>query len=112
MQFIVNRIINFGIIELFSIFFVLINIFTFVLYVADKRKAYKNEWRISERTLIFFTIACGGVGALLGMLLSRHKTKKLKFRLVAAIGLILALIPIIHITNGLTLGRVIRYVEI
>jgi len=112
LQFIINWILRFGIIELFSVFFILINIFTFFLYVIDKRKALKNKWRISERTLLFFTIALGGIGALLGMCLARHKTKNKKFRVVAVLGLLIALIPVIHIAHGLTIGRVIRYVEI
>ena len=112
MQFIINLIIRFGIIELFSIFFILMNVFTFFLYLIDKRKAIKNKWRISERTLIFFTLALGGIGALLGMCLARHKTKSRKFKVAAMIGLIIALIPMIHIAHGLTIGRMIRYVEI
>ena len=112
MQFIINQILRFGIIELFSAFFILINAFTFFLYVIDKRRAIKNKWRISERTLIFFTIALGGIGALLGMCLARHKTKSGKFRFAVAIGLLIALIPVIHIAHGLTLGRTIRYVEL
>jgi len=88
------------------------NVFTFFLYLIDKRKAIKNKWRISERTLIFFTLALGGIGALLGMCLARHKTKSRKFKVAAMIGLIIALIPMIHIAHGLTIGRMIRYVEI
>jgi len=105
-------IIDFGIIELFVIFFALANIFTFFLYLIDKRKAIKNKWRISEKVLIFFTLALGGIGAILGMCLAKHKTKSKKFRFVAVVGLIIALIPIIHITHSFTLDRMIRYVEI
>lgn len=112
MRFIINLILRFGIIELFSVFFVLINVFTFLLYVMDKRKAVKNKRRISEGALIFFTIACGGIGALLGMCFAKHKTRKRKFKIAAVIGLVIAIIPVIHIVHGLTLDRTIRYVEI
>jgi len=91
---------------------VLINVFTFLLYVMDKRKAVKNKRRISEGALIFFTIACGGIGALLGMCFAKHKTRKRKFKIAAVIGLVIAIIPVIHIVHGLTLDRTIRYVEI
>jgi len=80
--------------------------------VIDKRKAVKNKWRISERTLIFFTLVGGGIGAFLGMRLVRHKTKRWKFRIAVALGLIITLIPTIHIAHSLTLGRTIRYVEL
>jgi len=103
---------NIGIIELFSIFFVSINILAFLLYMVDKRRAGKGLQRISERTLIFFTLACGGVGAFLGMCFLRHKTRKLKFKVAVAIGLIVAIIPIIHIVHSYTIDRIVRYTEI
>jgi predicted MPP superfamily phosphohydrolase len=78
----------------------------------DKRKAVKSKWRISEKTLIFFTLAFGGIGALLGMLLARHKTKHMKFRVAVVIGLIIALIPVSHIIHELTLDKMVRYTEI
>ena len=112
MQFIINLILRFGIIELFLVFFIGINIFTFFLYTTDKRKAVKGRWRISERTLIFFTIACGGIGALLGMCAARHKTQVGKFRLAVIVGLIIAIIPVIHIVHSITLDRAVRYIEI
>ena len=112
MRFIVNWVISFGIIELFIIFFVLVNSFAFLLYVVDKRKAVKGKWRISERALIFFTLACGGFGALLGMCVARHKTNKRKFKFAAVLGLVIALIPVIHIAHGLTLDRTVRFVEV
>ena len=48
------------------------------------RSTIKGKWRISEKVLIFFTIACGGIGALTGMCLLRHKTRKLKFEIAVA----------------------------
>jgi len=86
-------------------------VLTFFLYVSDKRKALKGNWRVSERTLIFFTLACGGFGAFAGMCLAKHKTRNIKFRVAIALGLIIALIPVIHIVHGLTLDRKINYVE-
>ena len=83
-------------------FFVLTNVFTLFLYIIDKRKAIKGKWRISEKTLIFFTITFSGIGALLGMYFVRHKTKKIKFKFAVVIGLIITLIPIIHIVHSLT----------
>jgi len=101
-----------GIIRIFVVFFIAVNILTFILYVVDKQKSLKNKERISEKTLIFFTLACGGIGALLGMCIARHKTKKIKFKIAVVIGLIIAIIPIIHIVHGLTVDREIAYVEV
>ena len=50
------------------------SLLTFCLYGRDKRKAKRDRRRIPELTLLTFAALGGGVGALLGMLLFRHKT--------------------------------------
>ena len=56
-----------------------INAAGFVIMLADKRKAQKNQWRIPEATLITVALLGGSVGSLAGMRLFRHKTRKPKF---------------------------------
>jgi len=63
------------------------NIFTFVLYAMDKSRAKKGEWRISEVTLITAGFFMGGIGAVLGMHLLRHKTQHIKFRILVPLAL-------------------------
>ncbi len=64
------------------------NIVVFFMYGADKLKAIKGSWRISEQTLITSAFLFGGIGALFGMFVFRHKTKHLKFRILLPIALI------------------------
>lgn len=55
-----------------------INVIVFFMYGIDKYKAKHRKWRISESALL--TGAVFGVfGALVGIRLFRHKTKKTKF---------------------------------
>jgi len=108
----VNYVHDFGLINLFLIFFLLLNLLTFVLYGMDKARAVKNKQRLSERSLLFFTWALGGIGALFGMLSFKHKKKVLKFKISLAIGVVIALIPLIHVVHALTLDRIIQYTEI
>jgi len=91
---IIHFIEQFGLIQLFLIGFISINIITFLLYFSDKRRAIQNRRRISESTLTFFTIVLGGFGALFGMFLLRHKTRKFKFKLTVALGVIIAIISL------------------
>lgn len=49
------------------------------MYGLDKWKAKSGAWRIPERTLLLTALAGGSVGALAGMLLFHHKTRKPKF---------------------------------
>ena len=92
--------------------FSLLNIWTFVLYAWDKQKAKKGSWRIRERTLLGFTLLGGGIGAIFGMYYFRHKTRKIKFKVWVPAGFVIAIIVVIHIINGLTFGRTVRFVEL
>jgi len=53
----------------------------------------------------------GGIGAWLGRKIYKHKTKKTKFKITTPLALIIISIPLIHITHGLTLDRIIVYRE-
>lgn len=55
------------------------NLTGFVLMGADKHKAKKGAWRISERTLFLTAILGGSIGSILGMYIFRHKTRHKKF---------------------------------
>ena len=59
-------------------YLIVVNLLTWIIYGIDKWKAKRRAWRIPERTLLL--LAAGGcTGALAGMLMFRHKTRKLKF---------------------------------
>ncbi|MBM6853396.1 DUF1294 domain-containing protein [Mediterraneibacter glycyrrhizinilyticus] len=60
-------------------YLIIINAAAWIMYGLDKWKAKSGAWRISERALLLVTLAGGSVGALAGMMLFRHKTKKAKF---------------------------------
>lgn len=52
-----------------------INLLTFIVYGADKRRARKGKWRVPEKTLFLLPLLGGSIGALLGMRVFHHKTK-------------------------------------
>ncbi len=53
-----------------------INLVTFVVYGLDKVLAIKKMRRISEYSLFVLSFFGGSIGALLGMKIFHHKTKK------------------------------------
>ena len=53
----------------------------FAMYVWDKHKAKTDQWRTKESTLLIAALL-GPWGAVAGMKFARHKTQKLKFKLV------------------------------
>ena len=71
-----------------------LNVVSFAAYGIDKYKAVHHRWRIPEATLIGFAVV-GVIGALAGMKVFRHKTRKNKFR----IG-----VPVIFVLEGVVLG--------
>jgi uncharacterized membrane protein YsdA (DUF1294 family) len=63
-------------------YLVCINIIVFLFYGYDKRQSRNNKARIPEITLHLLALLGGSPGALLGQLLFRHKTRKLRFKIV------------------------------
>ena len=58
-----------------AVWLIAINLVTFAVYGADKRRARRGAWRVPEKTLFLLPLLGGSVGALLGMRGFRHKTK-------------------------------------
>ena len=57
------------------------SLLAFLLFAIDKAKARRHRWRIPEAVLLGVAACGGGLGALLGMQLCRHKTRHIKFLL-------------------------------
>ena len=66
---------------LFLIVYVILNVIAFAMYVWDKHRAKNDQWRTKESTLLIAALI-GPWGAVAGMKYARHKTRKLKFKLV------------------------------
>ena len=77
------------------------NAVVFSLYAADKRKAKKGEWRVSERTLLLTAFLFGGAGAFLAMLAFRHKTKHTAFTVLVPLFAFIGLGVMLWLTNRL-----------
>ena len=72
-----------------------INILAFLVYGLDKYLAVKNKYRISEYSLFILSVFGGAIGAILGMKVFHHKTRKLSFLIINIILLIIWVIIVI-----------------
>lgn len=72
----------------------------FFAYGLDKHMAKKRKRRISEAALLTLSFFGGALGALVGMYVFRHKTRKPKFRIAVPAMLIL------WAALGLFIGRI------
>ena len=75
--------------KIINIYLIIINILCLILIIIDKILAIKKKQRISEFHLLTITLFGGSIGTLLGMILVRHKIRKLKFLLLVPLSLIL-----------------------
>lgn len=77
-----------------------VNMIAFAVYGADKHRAVRRRWRISEATLILISFLGGGIGALAGMLFFHHKTRKWKFRILVPLSILIWCAMIIYVLAG------------
>lgn len=62
------------------VYFAVINLIGFIIMGADKKRAVRGAWRISEASLFFTALLGGSLGCILGMQHFRHKTKHWYFK--------------------------------
>lgn len=86
--------------DIIILYLIGINLFAFLMYGLDKQKAKQRKWRISERILLLLAAAGGSAGAYAGMLVFRHKTRHLKFRIGVPLILVIHCI-LIYLTGSI-----------
>ena len=66
----------------FELYILILTLSTFLLYTFDKLQALRNGTnvsRVSEQTLLLIALLGGSIGAILAMMIFRHKIKKTSF---------------------------------
>lgn len=66
--------------KLLGIYLLGANLAAFALMGADKHRARRGSWRISEKALFLPALLGGALGGTLGMRIFRHKTRHWYFR--------------------------------
>lgn len=77
---------------LIGIYLLVINVMALMICGMDKHRARREGWRISERALLTLAFLGGGAGVFLGMLVFHHTTRKLRFRLLVTLSLVLNIV--------------------
>ena len=61
---------------------ILVNVVGFLVCAADKRAAIRNKRRVRESTLFLLALFGGAAGVYISMMTFRHKTRKMKFKVL------------------------------
>ncbi|UPQ89699.1 DUF1294 domain-containing protein [Vibrio sinaloensis] len=69
--------------------YLLMSVFTYLMFAWDKQAAQSGRWRTSENTLHMLSLLGGWPGALLAQFQLRHKSSKQPFKLILWITIIL-----------------------
>lgn len=83
-------------------YYLLINIYAFVLMFFDKKQSAKksaSKIRIKEKNLLLIAIFGGFIGSLSSMYLLRHKTKHINFILIFWFSALIHIILFAYILN-------------
>ena len=82
-------------VERLALWLLFVNLLGFFLFGFDKLRAVRRKWRVPESVLLLTALTGGSPGCIAGMLLFRHKTRHIQFRLglplILATHLLLAL---------------------
>jgi len=84
------------------LYFLFVNIFTFIITGYDKFQAQRNKRRIQEAVLFLLAFIGGTIGLFIGMIFFRHKTSKFTF-IMKFLYIILVQIVVIYLkyTNNI-----------
>ena len=77
-----------GVLILLPLYLVL-SIFTYLMFARDKQAAKNKSWRISENTLHILSLLGGWPGALLAQFQLRHKSRKQPFKSILWVTILL-----------------------
>ena len=83
------------------IYYLIINVLTFILFAIDKIKAMVGAWRIREIILLGLCLLGGGVGGILAMDICNHKVKSEHFMFGVPIMICAHLVLIILVVAGI-----------
>lgn len=79
----------------FPLVFLGVNLTIFLFYYQDKTSAVKNQWRISENTLHWFSLIGGWGGAYVAQKVFKHKHKKQSFLFIYKLTVLINCLTII-----------------
>ena len=85
--------------KILTIYLGVVNIVTFFFFAFDKYRAVRNKSRIRIITLLGMAFAGGSVGALLGIYLLRHKTKKNYFTVGVPLMMVMQVLALFYAMN-------------
>lgn len=83
--------------DMFYTYLFAINVLAFYLYGLDKQKACYERNRIPEIVLVGIALMGGAYGALMGMLLFRHKTLHKLFKIAVPASLIVWMLILVAV---------------
>lgn len=81
------------------ILYAVLSLVTLAAYGRDKFASTRGGWRTRESTLLWLAAAGGFAGAIIGMQIFKHKTRKLAFRVVPWLA------AVVHVTIWVLIRR-------
>ena len=78
------------------LYFMFINIISFLMFFFDKIFAMAKKRRISEKALLIVCLIGGSIGGIIGMYKCRHKIRKYRFKFGIPIIIIVQILLIVY----------------
>ena len=90
----------FGTHRILTVYLIVVNLVTFVVYALDKRAAVRHRSRIRNNTLSGLAFLGGAIGAYAAMYTFRHKTRQKRFTVGVPLAFILHIVVLFLMMNA------------
>ena len=80
-----------------TIYLIVINLVTIIVFAVDKAKACANKWRIKELYLFLLSFVGGALGGIVAMDMFRHKTRRKSFVIGLRLMLVMQVVLVVFL---------------
>ncbi len=83
----------------FIFYIIILSFITLIFFGVDKYRSITRKWRIPEAVLLSLTVIGGAFGAIIGMILFRHKIRKPMFFVIVPLAVVLYIALLIYVAT-------------
>ncbi len=87
-------------IQYITVYLIVVNLVTYALFWYDKKASiHRKKQRIREKSLFLISLLGGALGGYMAMIIHRHKTRHLSFRVLIPLFFMIHFVIVFYLLN-------------